>query len=188
MDSINSSSTRVSPSSVYLPASSGFVSSLLSNYTLNTVSGLVLAVFLYLVYLTQLKPRFFSKLRHVPGPTIGHWLWGRFGEILTAEAGVLQMEWADKYGKNEKVIKAVGPFGVSVPSFPTSCSGVLISLARSAFQIERLIFLSPKTLQTVLIDEWENFPRPDFVRSTLGMVTGNGLLTTEGGLPTLCTS
>lgn len=32
----------------------------------------------------------------------------------------------------------------------------------------------------VLVDDWLDFPRPDFERNTLGEVTGHGLLTVEG--------
>ena len=50
---------------------------------------------------------------------------GQFGEIVKAEAGILQYEWARKYAKNgEPCIRAVGPFG-----------------------IERVIFLTPQAAQ-----------------------------------------
>lgn len=50
---------------------------------------------------------------------------GQFGEIVRAEAGILQYEWARKYAANgEPCIRAVGPFG-----------------------IERVIFLTPQAAQ-----------------------------------------
>jgi len=80
-----------------------------------------------------LYPRYFSPLRHVPGPPVGHPIYGQFGEILRSEAGVIQLEWAKKYGK---VVRAVGPIGV-----------------------ERLIFLDPEALHKILVSDWAAYPR-----------------------------
>ncbi|KAF8528746.1 cytochrome P450 [Gautieria morchelliformis] len=101
-----------------------------------------------------LRPLFFSPLRHVPGPRFGHPLYGQFKNIVTAEAGTLQREWAEKYGP---VVRAIGPLGV-----------------------ERMMFLTPNALQRILVTDWINYPRPDFLRNILGISAGYGLLTVTG--------
>lgn len=85
-----------------------------------------------------LHPWVVSPLRTLPGPKGSLWslkyiLFGEFPEILRTEAGILQREWAKRYGK---VMRAVGPFG-----------------------IERVMFLSPAAMQKVLVDDWIDYPR-----------------------------
>ncbi|KXN89724.1 Cytochrome P450 3A12 [Leucoagaricus sp. SymC.cos] len=41
------------------------------------------------------------------------------------------------------------------------------------------MFLSPDACERVLVKEWTKYPRPDFMRKSLGMFTGYGLLTVE---------
>jgi len=130
------------------------------NWAIRHHTGLIVVALLLFIVCWQcfLYPAFFSPLRHLPGPPWGHWLLGQFGEIVKAEAGILQYEWARKYASNgEPCIRAVGPFG-----------------------IERVIFLTPNAAQQILVDDVYDFPRPDFERNTLGEVTGHGLLTVEG--------
>ena len=52
---------------------------------------------------------------------------------MRAEAGILQRQWAKLYGT---VVRAVGPFG-----------------------IERVMFLSPASMQKVLVSDWMEYPR-----------------------------
>ena len=85
-----------------------------------------------------LHPWAVSPLRALPGPKGSLWslkyiLYGEFPEILRSEAGILQREWAKRYGK---IMRAVGPFG-----------------------IERVMFLSPTAMQKVLVDDWIDYPR-----------------------------
>ncbi|KIJ32712.1 hypothetical protein M422DRAFT_35753 [Sphaerobolus stellatus SS14] len=101
-----------------------------------------------------LRPILFSPLRKVPGPPFGHFLYGQFVNIMKAEAGVVQLEWAEKYGPT---VRAVGPFG-----------------------LERMIFVNQSALQRIMVSEWINYPRPDFMRNILGFVAGYGLLTVTG--------
>ncbi|KAG6837833.1 hypothetical protein H0H93_016201 [Arthromyces matolae] len=87
-------------------------------------------------------------------PPLGHVIYGVFPDIIKAEAGILQREWINKYGP---VVRAIGPFG-----------------------IERLIFMRPDALHKVLVSDWIDYPRPGFMRSTLGLTAGWGLLTVTG--------
>jgi len=103
-----------------------------------------------------LWPFFFSPMRHAPGPPIGHLIYGQWPEIIRNEAGVVQREWAKKYGT---VIRAIGPIGV-----------------------ERITFLSPEAMHKVLTTDVLDYPRPNFMRNILGFTAGYGLLTVAGDL------
>ncbi|KAJ3814883.1 cytochrome P450 [Lentinula aff. lateritia] len=107
------------------------------------------------IYQLILYPFYLSPLRALPGPALGpNLLMGRFGDILNGEAGVPQREWVKNYGK---AIRVVGPIG-----------------------IQRVIFSSAESLQKILVTDWISNPRPGFMRDTLGLVAGYGLLTVTG--------
>ncbi|KAI0093728.1 cytochrome P450 [Irpex rosettiformis] len=131
-----------------------------SGVDLTVVSCVVLGLIgLKALHQFILYPWALSPLRALPGPKGSLWslkyiLYGEFPKIMYSEAGVLQREWSKLYGK---VIRAVGPFG-----------------------IERVIFLSPAAMQKVLVDDWIDYPRADFIRHTLGLIAGYGLLTHTG--------
>ncbi|KAG6857715.1 hypothetical protein H0H87_004131 [Tephrocybe sp. NHM501043] len=74
--------------------------------------------------------------------------------IINGEAGIPQREWVKKHGP---VVRVVGPVGV-----------------------ERLIFMKPDALHKILVSDWVDYPRPGFMRSTLGLTAGWGLLTVTG--------
>ncbi|KZV84536.1 cytochrome P450 [Exidia glandulosa HHB12029] len=120
-------------------------------YVLVAVTFLVAT---HLVYKLVLYPRYFSPLRHIPGPPLGDPFLGQGPAILATEAGILQRQWVHTYGP---VVRAVGPLG-----------------------IERVMFTSPEAMRKILVEEWLNFPRPAFLRKVLGIVTGYGLLTVTG--------
>ncbi|KAG7095348.1 hypothetical protein E1B28_006108 [Marasmius oreades] len=109
---------------------------------------------LLIVYQLYLWPYIFSPLRNVPGPPLGHPLFGQSPTIINSESGIPQREWAKKYGP---IVRVVGPFG-----------------------FERLFFLRPDPLHKVLVKDWLGYPRPSFLRKILGLVTGYGLLTVTG--------
>ncbi|KDR83719.1 hypothetical protein GALMADRAFT_236061 [Galerina marginata CBS 339.88] len=119
---------------------------------------LVYGLLAYLIYLILhrlfLRPYFLSPLRHVPGPPLGHVLWGQSPTIIRSETGIPQREWVKKYGP---VVRVVGPVG-----------------------IERMIFMKPEALHQILVKDWLEYPRPTFLRNILGLVTGYGLLTVTG--------
>ncbi|KAF5367336.1 hypothetical protein D9615_010281 [Tricholomella constricta] len=110
-------------------------------------------VFLVL-YQLILYPHFLSPLRHIPGPPLGHPVYGQFPTIIKGEAGIIQREWAKKHGS---VVRAVGPIG-----------------------IERLMFTKPDALHKILVSDWVDYPRPGFMRDILGLTAGYGLLTVTG--------
>lgn len=85
-----------------------------------------------------LKPFYLSPMRKAPGPSTSpksfkYVLFGEFPDIMRAEAGILQRQWAKEYGP---VVRAVGPFG-----------------------IERMMFLSPTAMQKILVSDWVEYPR-----------------------------
>ncbi|KAJ3923545.1 cytochrome P450 [Lentinula edodes] len=119
------------------------------------------------IYQLVLYPFYLSPLRALPGPALGPNLLidsafmtlteiylGRFGDILNGEAGIPQREWIKNYGK---AIRVVGPIG-----------------------IQRVIFSGAESLQRMLVTNWISNPRPGFMRDTLGLVAGYGLLTVTG--------
>ncbi|KAI0345150.1 cytochrome P450 [Trametopsis cervina] len=128
--------------------------------SLGTVCYAILGLLtLRLAHKFVLYPWLLSPLRRLPGPRGTLWsptylLFGEYPNIMRAEAGILQREWAKAYGR---VMRAVGPFG-----------------------IERVIFLSPAAMQKVLVDDWVEYPRPQFLQHILGITAGYGLLTVTG--------
>ncbi|GLB37392.1 putative cytochrome p450 [Lyophyllum shimeji] len=101
-----------------------------------------------------LYPYFLSPVRHLPGPPLGHPIYGQFPAIINGEAGIPQREWVKEHGP---VVRAVGPIG-----------------------IERLIFMKPEALHKILVSDWVDYPRPGFMRDILGLTAGFGLLTVTG--------
>ncbi|KAG6911171.1 hypothetical protein DXG01_003911 [Tephrocybe rancida] len=108
----------------------------------------------FVVHRLWIWPFLLSPLRTVPGPPLGHLLFGQSPVIIRSESGIPQREWVKQYGP---VIRIVGPVG-----------------------IERLIFMKPDALHHILIKHWLEYPRPSFLRNILGFVTGHGLLTVTG--------
>jgi hypothetical protein len=88
---------------------------------------------IYLLYKIILYPRFFSPLRHIPGPALGSLIKGQFPAIINGEAGIPQRAWVKEYGS---VVRVVGPVG-----------------------IERLIFTTPEALAKILVSDWVDYPR-----------------------------
>jgi hypothetical protein len=84
-------------------------------------------------YRIFLYPRFFSPLRAVPEPSLGHPLYGQFLAIMRGEAGIPQRAWVKEHGP---LVRVVGPFG-----------------------IERLIVMKPEALQKILVSGWVDYPR-----------------------------
>ncbi|KAK7044529.1 cytochrome P450 [Favolaschia claudopus] len=111
------------------------------------------AAYLFL-YRTVIYPRFFSPLRNVPGPSRGNPLLGHYLTIVQEESCIPHRRWAKAYGP---VVRMMGVMGK-----------------------ERLFFLSPEALQHMMVKDWIEYPRPDFMRDVLGLVAGHGLLTTTG--------
>ncbi|KAF8974541.1 cytochrome P450 [Flammula alnicola] len=122
------------------------------------VHRLTLAFVAYGAYLIMHQlffwPYFLSPLRNVPGPPLGNPLLGQSPIIIKSETGIPQREWVKQHGP---VVRVVGPIG-----------------------IERLIFMKPEALHQILVKDWLDYPRPNFLRNILGLATGYGLLTVTG--------
>ncbi|KAJ7938237.1 cytochrome P450 [Mycena leptocephala] len=119
------------------------------------VAAYVAYLFLYRVVLYPwLYPRFFSPLRNVPGPPLGNPLLGHYLTIVRSESCIPHREWVKAYGP---VVRMMGILGK-----------------------ERLLFLSPEALQQIIVKDWLEYPRPEFMRDVLGLVAGYGLLTITG--------
>ncbi|CAK5271810.1 unnamed protein product [Mycena citricolor] len=107
-----------------------------------------------LLYRVLLYPRFFSPLRHVPGPPLGNPLLGHYLTIVKEETCIPQKQWVAAYGP---FVRFTGLFGD-----------------------ERLVVLETQALKEILVNDWLDYPRPQFMRDVLGLVAGYGLLTITG--------
>ncbi|KAI0056520.1 cytochrome P450 [Artomyces pyxidatus] len=90
----------------------------------------------------------------VPQRPDSGFLLGHFPAFVTSRAGIIQREWARTYGS---AVRSVGPVG-----------------------IERVFLFSPAALHKILVSDWMDYPRPQFLRNVLGLSTGYGLLTVTG--------
>ncbi|KAE9404290.1 cytochrome P450 [Gymnopus androsaceus JB14] len=121
-------------------------------------SHLIVASVVFIVYFILHKlyiyPFLLSPLRNVPGPSLGHPLWGQFPKVINSESGLPQREWVKQYGP---VVRVIGPVG-----------------------LDRLMLLKPEALHKMMVADWLDYPRPGFLRKVLGHVTGYGLLTVTG--------
>ncbi|KZP30086.1 cytochrome P450 [Athelia psychrophila] len=120
-------------------------------HLLTAIAAYAVWKFVYRVYLW---PRYFSPLRHLPGPPMGNPIFGQVVTLIKGEVGVAQREWVKQYGP---IIRVMGPLGN-----------------------EQVCFSSPEALQQIFVSDWLDFPRPSYLRKILGLVTGNGLLTVTG--------
>jgi hypothetical protein len=134
-----------------------------SSFTGFAITGLeglisiILIVFVFafymILYQVFLWPYFFSPLRKIPGPS-GNPITGHLLTIIREEPAVPHQRWVKEFGP---VVRIVGPVG-----------------------LERLIFTKPEALHKILVSEWQDNPRPRFMRHILGLVAGYGLLTVTG--------
>jgi hypothetical protein len=90
----------------------------------------------FIAYRLWVWPYLLSPLRTVPGPPLGHPLFGQALTIVRGESGIPQREWVKKYGP---IVRIVGPVG-----------------------LERLIFMNPEALQHILVKHWTDYPRVSF--------------------------
>ncbi|KAG6877828.1 hypothetical protein C0993_003490 [Termitomyces sp. T159_Od127] len=120
----------------------------------NVTLGVGAVIGYFVVHRLWIWPLFLSPLRSIPGPPLGHPIFGQSLVIVRSESGIPQREWVKEYGP---VVRIVGPVG-----------------------IERLIFMKPDALHHILVKHWLEYPRPSFLRHILGLVTGYGLLTVTG--------
>lgn len=105
------------------------------------------------LYWLIVYPRFFSPLRHLPGPPVGEPILGQARKIFSTQVGMAAREWINEYGS---IVRAVGPVG-----------------------LERLIFITPEGLHQIMSRPLD-CPRPLYLRNFFELITGRGLLTVMG--------
>ncbi|SJL03784.1 related to Cytochrome P450 [Armillaria ostoyae] len=105
------------------------------------------------LYWLIVYPRFFSPLRHLPGPPVGEPILGQARKIFSTQVGMAAQEWINEYGS---IVRAVGPVG-----------------------LERLIFITPEGLHQIMSRPLD-CPRPLYLRNFFELITGRGLLTVMG--------
>ncbi|KAI0029997.1 cytochrome P450 [Vararia minispora EC-137] len=110
--------------------------------------------FAYAFYRTYLYPLYFSPLRKITGPTYAGPFLGHFWTVIASESGTIARQWVKEYGP---IIRTVGPLGK-----------------------DWVFVFKPEALQKILVNDWTNYPRPNFLRDMLGIVAGYGLLTVTG--------
>ncbi|TLD20332.1 hypothetical protein PspLS_08493 [Pyricularia sp. CBS 133598] len=108
------------------------------------------------LWATQLYPKFFSPMRHLPEPKGNSFWHGQFKKISAEPGGAPMVEWVDTV-PNEGLIKYKG-----------------------LFNRERLLPTSPKALAEVLVTKNYDFSKPEHMRTTIGRILGIGILLAEG--------
>jgi hypothetical protein len=86
-----------------------------------------------MLYKTILYPRYFSPLRHIPGPPLGDPIFGQSYGLFIGEAGIAHRQWVRDYGP---VVRAVSVFGM-----------------------DGLIFTNGLALNKILVSDWLEYPR-----------------------------
>ncbi|GAM88387.1 hypothetical protein ANO11243_064200 [Dothideomycetidae sp. 11243] len=109
-----------------------------------------------ILYKAFIFPNFISPIRHLPGPSNPHWLFGHGLKIIRDPTGVPMREWNNEV-PNEGLIRYT--------SFLNS---------------ERLLVTGPKALAEVLVTKNYDFVKPNQVRAGLGRIAGEGILLAEG--------
>jgi hypothetical protein len=75
----------------------------------------------------------FSPLRSVPGPPLGHPIFGQLLTIALSESCIPKREWVKQYGP---IVRIPGPIGA-----------------------ELLLFMKPEALHQILVKDWLEYPR-----------------------------
>lgn len=109
----------------------------------------------FAVWNVVLYPKYFSPLRHLPGPEGNSWWNGQWAKIKAEPSGQPQREWLNTI-PNEGLIRYLGMFNA-----------------------ERLLITSPKGLGEVLTTKSYEFIKPATVRG-IGRILGVGILLAEG--------
>ncbi|KAK0570239.1 hypothetical protein OC861_000190 [Tilletia horrida] len=124
--------------------------------TAQVLGSLFALGFTYFLYQAFFRSRYFSSLRHLPGPPYGHWIWGQTRQIIQRDPGIAFAEWKADYG-HKGVIRVITAFGR-----------------------ERIVFFKKNAVKQILVDRPYDYPKPSYLRRILGQVAGEGLLTLEG--------
>jgi cytochrome P450 len=122
----------------------------------NMIATIVLVGLLaYLLYKAYIYPRYVSPLRHLPGPPMG-WipLLGNIPEIIRSDMGAAHERWIKQYGP---VFRVYGPLNEP-----------------------RLFVADPATVQHIVGKQAYTYVKPKMTRSMLELVTGKGLVVSDG--------
>ncbi|KAL8727644.1 MAG: hypothetical protein Q9181_005627 [Wetmoreana brouardii] len=124
---------------------------------LSTFLGLLSFVFTVLfVWSVVLYPKYFSPLRHLPGPAGNSLLMGQFATIRKEPTGKPQQRWINELS-NDGLIRYMNHFNQ-----------------------ERLLITSPKALAEVLTIRNYDFVKPSLILAGLGRLLGIGVFLAEG--------
>ena len=128
-----------------------------SSYLFTATTLLLLESVIIGIYNIILWPRFLSPLRHLPTVTDGaSFINGQLATIVKEPSGVPLRKWMNEI-PNDGFIR------------------YLHFLNR-----ERLLLLSPKTLAEVLVNNTQDFAKPNLLKTGIGKILGNGLLLAGG--------
>ncbi|KAI9452898.1 cytochrome P450 [Lactarius psammicola] len=116
------------------------------------LSALSATYILYVQFLGQVRA-YRSPLRNVPGPKEAQWLRGDFVDVQEPDSSRLQEEWVRTYGH--------------------------VTRYYSRFGTPRLLTVDPVAIAYILQNS-EIFQKSDFLKFSLGTLTGRGLLFVEG--------
>jgi len=140
-------------------AASALLSRFAPHYSLGLVTTTLLLFFaqvaLYAGYAIVFYPRFFSPIRHIPGPKDGTFFLDQTNRIIKAPSGYPMRDWTE-----------------SVPN-----NGLI---RYSMWFQERLLVTTPAALSEVLVTKNYDFIKPPQVRNGLGRILGIGVLLAEG--------
>ncbi|KAH7104721.1 cytochrome P450 [Auriculariales sp. MPI-PUGE-AT-0066] len=108
------------------------------------------------VWLLRLALRFhkYRSFRHIPGPPVGHLVWGHEWQMYNSPPGSLYADWAQKYGR---LVQFDGCFGHAM-----------------------LSVTDPRAIQEILVDDVYAWPKPEGARQWFLQLLGAGLLYVEG--------
>ena len=126
------------------------------SYLLTAATTFMVQCFLYLFYSIVLFPRFFSPLRHLPGPTGGSFFNGQWTTITSQPTGIPLRQWANDI-PNDGLIRYL-----------------------HLFNKERVLLTSPKSLAEVLTVKSYDFQKPALLQQGIGKLLGIGILLAEG--------
>ncbi|KAF8896942.1 cytochrome P450 [Mucidula mucida] len=139
-----------------MPFSSyNFFSIFFDDIALINVRYLALSLSLYIIYRLILYPRYFSPLRHFPGPPPGHAIFGQLDNLHGRNVGSIQQAWFDRYGS---IVRVIAPLGM-----------------------ERLVIKNEEALSQILGRAWGDWDKAPYIETLLRIMAGNtGMMTTYG--------
>lgn len=109
----------------------------------------------YIIYRLILYPRYFSPLRHFPGPPPGHAIFGQLDNLHGRNVGSIQQAWFDRYGS---IVRVIAPLGM-----------------------ERLVIKNEEALSQILGRAWGDWDKAPYIETLLRIMAGNtGMMTTYG--------